>query len=67
MSSEERQRELREAGHRGPAEVEKESKARAGKEALGREEAERRAAQRGSPDNPRPAVEEEGDPPRPRR
>jgi hypothetical protein len=66
MSNEERQRELREAGHRGPAEAEKESKARAGKEALSREAAERRA-EAGSPDNPTPAVEREGGPPRPRR
>ncbi len=67
MSNEERQRELREAGHRGPAEAEKESKARAGKEALSREAAERRAEQAGSPANPTPAVEREGHPPRPRR
>jgi hypothetical protein len=67
MSNEERQRELREAGHRGPAEAEKESKARAGKEALGRQEAERRADQPQSPDKPAPAAEEEGGPPRPRR
>jgi hypothetical protein len=67
MSNEERQRQLREAGHRGPAEAEKESKARAGKEAMGRQEGELRADRHQSTDDPTPAAEEKGDPPRPRR
>ena len=66
MSGEERQRELREAGPR-PAQAEKESGADEGREALGRQEAERRAEQERSPDRPTPLPEDEPDRPRPRR
>lgn len=66
MSNEERQRTLREAGHR-PAEAEKEAKAEAGKEALRREEAEREAEQAHERDDSAPLVEDEPDRPRPRR
>jgi hypothetical protein len=66
MSNEERQRILREAGHR-PAESEKERGARSGKEALGRQEGERRRDQRKSPDEPAPPPEDDPSRPVPRR
>jgi hypothetical protein len=66
MSNEDRQRILREAGHR-PAEAEKETDAQDSKEALGRKEAERAAEQADTPGDPTPAAEQEPDRPRPRR
>jgi hypothetical protein len=64
--SEERQRILREQGSR-PAEAEKEESAEAGREKLGRSEAERQAEQAESPDQPMPRAEDDPSTPRPRR
>jgi hypothetical protein len=66
MSNEERQRTLREAGHR-PAQAEKEARAKESKETLGREESELAAEQREAPDNPSPVPEDDPDRPTPRR
>ena len=66
MSNEERQRTLREAGSR-PAQAEKEEGARSSSEELGREQAEREAEQRPTPEVPAPLAEESEDRPRPRR
>jgi hypothetical protein len=66
MSNEERQRTLREAGHR-PAQAEKETRAQEGKEALGREEAKRSSEGPEDPDAPAPVPEDDPDRPRPRR
>jgi hypothetical protein len=66
MSSEERQRILKEAGH-GPAEAEKEEGARSGREQLARQEAEREVDQPDAPDGPAPTAEDDPDKPRPRR
>jgi hypothetical protein len=66
LSSEERQRELREQGSR-PAEAEREEQARSGREALERLEGERAAEQRPSPDEEAPLAEEDPDRPTPRR
>jgi hypothetical protein len=65
MSSEERQREIREAGSR-PAEAEKEAGADEGRKRLSREEASREAGP-DSPDEPTPAAEDDEDKHRPRR
>jgi hypothetical protein len=66
MSSEERQRQIRQQGTR-PAEAEKEDSARSGREKLGQTEAERSAQQRRSPEESQPLAEEEPDRPTPRR
>jgi hypothetical protein len=65
MSSEERQRIVREAGFR-PAEAEKESKAEEGKHAKDREDPASEVDDR-ERDRPRPLPEDETGPPRPRR
>ena len=65
MSNEERQRILREAGHR-PGQAEKETGAAEGKEKLGHQEGE--AADRPeAPDESSPLAEDDSDQPRPRR
>jgi hypothetical protein len=66
MSSEERQRTIREHGSR-PAEAEKEEAARTGREALGQEESERRAEQGAPSDTTAPVSEDDASKPRPRR
>jgi hypothetical protein len=66
MSSEERQREIREQGSR-PAETQKQEEARRAREALQRADAERAAAQSGSPDEAAPMAEQDEDRPTPRR
>jgi len=66
MSSEERQRELREHGSR-PARAQQEEEARGGREALERLEGERAAEQRRSPDEETPLAEDDSDRPTPRR
>jgi hypothetical protein len=65
MSSEERQRIIREQGSR-PAEAEKQEGAKASREALTREEASRTGDQP-DPDGPAPTAEESSDRPVPRR
>lgn len=67
MSSEERQRELRQEGHRGAAESEKEDKAARGKHAVGAQQAEDDAQQPRSPDEPEPEAQDDPDRPTPRR
>jgi hypothetical protein len=66
MSSEERQRQIREQGSR-PAEAEKQEAARTGREALERSEAERSAEQASSTKQNPPLAEEDADRPTPRR
>jgi hypothetical protein len=66
MTSEERQREIREQGSR-PAEAQKQQEAQRAREALERAEAERAADQVGSPDRPKPLAEDDPDRPTPRR
>jgi hypothetical protein len=66
MSSEERQRQLREQGSR-PGEAQRRHRARSGREELERTEAERAASQRGSPDEKAPMPEDDEDRPVPRR
>jgi len=66
MSSEERQREVREQGSR-PGETQKQEEARSAREALEREEANRAASQRRSPDEATPVAEDDADRPTPRR
>jgi hypothetical protein len=66
VSSEERQRQLREQGSR-PAEAQRQQQAQASREALEREEAQREGAQPGSPDEPSPVAEDDASRPRPRR
>ena len=63
MSNEERQRTLRETGHR-PGQAEKEASAAEGKEKLGRQEGE--PDQPESPDEDTPLAERDPDKPRPR-
>jgi len=65
MSSEERQRIIREQGSR-PAEAEKQEGAKASREALTREEASRAGEQPDS-DGPKPSAESDSDRPVPRR
>jgi hypothetical protein len=66
MSSEERQRQLREQGSR-PGEAQKQEEARRAREALEQAEAERAAGGAESPDEPAPLAEEAADRPTPRR
>ncbi len=66
MSDAGRQRILRESGHR-PAQAEKESSSKEGKEALTRQEAERQVEQQEAPDEPSPLPESSPSRPRPRR
>ena len=66
MSSEERQRILRREGSE-PAEAERQEGARGGREALSREEAERRSEERPDSAQATPAAEDDADRPRPRR
>jgi hypothetical protein len=66
MSSEERQRQLREHGSR-PGEAQKQEEARRGREALEQTEAERAGSRAQSPDEPAPLAEEAEDRPTPRR
>jgi hypothetical protein len=66
MSSEERQRELREQGS-PPARAQREEEARGARESLKRLEGERAAQQRRSPDEAKPLAEEDPDRPTPRR
>ena len=66
MSSEERQREIREQGSR-PGETKKREEAQSAREAFERADAERAAAQKGSPDEPAPLAEDAEDRPTPRR
>jgi len=66
MSNEERQRTLREAGHR-PAEAEKQEQAKTAREKLRRLEGELQAGDSEKTDQPSPAAEEDTDKPRPRR
>jgi hypothetical protein len=65
MSSEERQRTIREHGSR-PAEAEKADAARKGREALGQQESERQAEQ-GDAEGTGPMAEDDASTPRPRR
>jgi len=65
MSSEERQRTIREHGSR-PAEAEKEEGARTGREALGQQESERQAEQVDG-QGATPMAEDDASKPRPRR
>jgi hypothetical protein len=66
MSSEERQRQIREQGSR-PGETQKQDEARRGREALEQTEAERATEGARSPDEPAPLAEEAGERPTPRR
>jgi len=66
LSSEERQREIREQGSR-PAEAQRQEEARSGREAIERLEGERAAEQRHSPDEEAPFAEDDPDRPTPRR
>jgi hypothetical protein len=66
MSSEERQRQIRQQGGK-PAEAEKQDSARSGREKLRQSEAERTAQQRRSPEEKQPFAEDEPDRPTPRR
>ena len=66
MSSEERQRQLREQGSR-PGEAQRQHEAQAGREELERTEAERATSQPGSPDENAPMAEDDEDRPVPRR
>jgi hypothetical protein len=65
MSSEERQRTIREHGSR-PAEAEKAEAARTGREAVGQQESERQAEQEDTPATT-PMAEDDATKPRPRR
>jgi hypothetical protein len=65
MSSEERQRTIREHGSR-PAEAEKEEAARTGREAVGRQESERQTEQVDG-HGTAPMAEDDASKPRPRR
>jgi hypothetical protein len=65
MSSEERQRIIREQGSR-PAQAEKAESARLGREALGRQESERRT-ERDDAEVTAPVAEDDSSKPRPRR
>jgi hypothetical protein len=65
MSSEERQRTIREHGSR-PAEAEKEEAARAGREAVGQQESERQTEQEDA-QGATPVAEDDASKPRPRR
>ena len=66
MSSEDRQRVIREAGH-APAEAEKAEGARESKEAKAREDAAAAAGDEVHQDSARPLAEDAEGPPRPRR
>ena len=66
MSSEERQRQVREQGSR-PAQAQKQEEARRGREALEQSEAKRAAGGAKSPDEQAPLAEEAGERPTPRR
>jgi hypothetical protein len=66
VSSEERQRELREQGSQ-PAETQKQEQALSSRELLARADAERAARQRHSPDESVPLAEDDEDRPTPRR
>jgi hypothetical protein len=66
VSSEERQRQVREQGSR-PGEAQKQEEARRGREALEQAEAERAASETESPDEPAPLAEEAAERPTPRR
>jgi hypothetical protein len=66
MSSEERQRQLREQGAR-PGEAQRQQEAQTGRGELERAEAERAASQRGSPDEQAPMSQDDEDRPVPRR
>ena len=66
MSSEERQREIREQGSR-PGEAQKQEEARRARQALERTDAERAAEQSGSPDEAAPMAQEDEDRPTARR
>jgi hypothetical protein len=65
MSSEERQRTIREHGSR-PAEAEKAEAARVGREAVGQQESERQTGQEATRDTA-PVAEDDASKPRPRR
>jgi hypothetical protein len=65
MSSEERQRTIREHGSR-PAEAEKEEAARVGRRAVGQQESERQTEQEDT-QTTAPAAEDDSSKPRPRR
>jgi hypothetical protein len=65
MSSEERQRTIRQQGSR-PAEAEKAEAARTGREALGKQESERQAEQHDA-NATAPVAEDDASKPRPRR
>jgi hypothetical protein len=58
MSTEERQRQLREQGLR-PGEAQRQHQARSGRHELERTEEERAASQRGSPDEKAPIAEDD--------
>jgi len=66
MSGEERQRILRRAGNNEPAEAEKQESARASREQVGAEEANREAEDDAAVE-PTPVAESGDGPPRPRR
>jgi hypothetical protein len=66
MSSEERQRQVREQGSR-PGEAQKQEKARRGREALEQAEAEQRIRVADSTDEPAPLAEDAEERPTPRR
>jgi hypothetical protein len=66
MSSEERQRTIRQQGSR-PAQAEKADKARAAREALGQQEGERRAEHDPEAETTPPLPEDDPSKPRPRR
>jgi hypothetical protein len=66
MSSEKRQRTIREKASR-PAEAEKAEEARTGREALRQQESERQTEQDTASDAPAPVAEDDASKPRPRR
>ena len=66
MSSEERQRQVREQGSR-PGEAQKQEEARRGREALEQAGAEQRTGVANSPDEPAPLAEDAEERPTPRR
>jgi hypothetical protein len=66
VSSEERQRQVREQGSR-PGEAQKQDEARRGREALEQAEAERASGGAKSPDEPAPPAQEAAERPIPRR
>jgi hypothetical protein len=66
VSSEERQRELREQGS-APAETQRQEQAQRNREVLARADKQRAARQPPSPDEPPPLAEDDEDRPTPRR